>query len=104
MSIFSLIFKKKKPKGTITFEVSGKPGSFNVTYTTAEKETKQDPDVPDGWNYSFTGKPGEYYFLAAQCNKRNASVNARILQDGKVINEVSKNGDYALAKISGSIP
>lgn len=98
------LFKKRVPQGTVTFEVSGGPGSFNVTYKADEKKTMQNPEVRSGWQYSFIGHPGDYYYFSAQANRRNAVVNVKGFKGGKIFKEDNKTGDYVVATISGEIP
>lgn len=103
-SLFGFIRKKNVPYGTVTYEVSGTPGNFNVTFTSANKKTQQLPQVKNGWQYSFIGNPGDYFYVSAQANKRNAKVNVRAYQNGKLLKEYSRKGDYVLATISGMVP
>lgn len=101
--LFGFISKKGVPYGTVTYEVTGEPGSFNITYSCPKLKTQQILNVSTGWQYSFIGNEGDYYYLAAQANNRNAKVNVKLYQNGKVIDENSKTGDFVLALLSGSL-
>jgi len=101
--IIGSIFKKKKPLDNVIYEVSGTPSGYNVTYTEESKQTIQNPDVPDGWKYSYKGKPGDYFYFSAQSNNKNATVNVKIYQHGEVFKEASNSGDFVLATVSGRL-
>ena len=101
--IIGSIFKKKKPSDSVIYEVSGTPSGYNVTYTEESKQTIQNPDVPDGWKYSYKGKPGDYFYFSAQSNNKNATVNVKIYQYGEVFKEASNSGDFVLATVSGRL-
>ena len=102
-SFFASLFKKKDPKGTIKFVLEGTADSFNITYKLNKKETFQNPEVKSGWTNLFIGKPGDYYYVSAQANNKNATVKLTVLRDDEILKEKSKSGNYALCTVSGTL-
>lgn len=102
-SFFASLFKKKDPPGTIKFELTGTADSFNITYKIKDKKPIQNPEVKSGWTNSFVLKSGDYYYVSAQANQKNATVQITVFQNGEVIKEDSKSGDYILSTVSGTI-
>ncbi len=94
------LFYKNKDK--IKYIVKGNSGTFNVTFTCGQ-HTIQEPEVRSGWKHSYSCLSSEYYYLSAQANDKDASVNVKVYKKGRLINEDSQEGDYAVAVSSGRV-
>jgi hypothetical protein len=86
----------------VKYFITGDSNDFNITYKYGhEREVIQEPHVKKGWKYSFVGHTGDYFFLAAQSNKPKSSIRIRVYKDGKLLNQVEKQGDFPLVTASG---
>ena len=94
------LFNKNKDK--IKYIVKGNSGTYNVTYTCGQN-TIQEPEVKNGWKHSFSCNTTGYYYISAQANEKDALVNVKVYKKGKLINEISQEGDYAIAISSGIV-
>ncbi|MFO8128867.1 MAG: hypothetical protein R6T99_03070 [Bacteroidales bacterium] len=90
-----------RQKGKVKYVVKGKPGSFDVTYTCGD-ETHQVPEVKSGWVHTFPCPQNDYYFVAAQANKKDAAVKIKVYRDGKLLKEANNYGDYAIVVASST--
>jgi hypothetical protein len=59
--------------------------------------------VRKGWKHSFTGRTGDYFFIAAQSNRPDSSVSLRIFEDGKLFSKVEKRGDFPIVEAYGHL-
>jgi hypothetical protein len=49
------------------------------------------------------GQQGDYIFIAAQSNKPGSNINLLVYEDGKLLENISKTGDYPIVLSSGTI-
>ena len=89
----------------IRYVVKGTSDGYNITYKCGGGDCKpvQEGSVPKGWKHTFTVHPGDYFFLAAQANRPNASVDVRVYKNGKIMQHLSKTGNYPLVAASGTV-
>jgi hypothetical protein len=84
--------------------VKGDADDFNVTFKCGNcSEVKQEPHIHKGWKHTFVGNKGDYMYILAQSNKPNSNVNLMIYEDGKLLERITKTGDYPLIQASGII-
>lgn len=88
----------------ISYIVKGDAGDYNVTFKCGhESHVVQEDHIRKGWKYTFVGQAGDYFYISAQANKPNSAVDVRIYEDGKLLENITKKGDYPLVQASGAI-
>jgi hypothetical protein len=104
MNLFQLFHRTKPGEHRIRYIIKGDVDDFNVTFKCGScSEVKQEPHVHKGWRHTFTGHNGDYIYIAAQSNKPHSAVNIMIYEDGKLLENVMKTGDYPLVQASASV-
>jgi len=104
MNLFELFHRSKPGEHRIRYIVKGDVDDFNVTFKCGfDCQVKQEPHIRKGWKHNFTGREGDYIYLAAQSNKPHSVVNIMVYEDGKLLQHVTKTGDYPLVLASGTI-
>lgn len=102
MYLFDYLFQGSRPGKKIRYVVSGSARDYRITYKcSGENKAVSREGANKGWKHSFTAKPGEYFYLSAQANDRNAEVELRIYQNGKLFKRMLKEGDYPHIYTSG---
>lgn len=104
MSFWNYIFGKKGEEEKLKYVVKGSSGDYNVTFKcSGECDAVHEESIPKGWKHTFSAAPGDYYYVSAQSNSRNSSVELKVYQNGKLFKKVIKEGDYPLVTVSGCI-
>lgn len=104
MNLFNHLFHKKGDQERIKYVVKGSTEGYNVTFKCSGNcDVVQKPNVEKGWTHTYVANEGDYYYFSAQANSRDASVDLRIYQNGKLFKKVMKSGDYPLVSASGLI-
>jgi hypothetical protein len=104
MNLFQLFHRSKPGEHTIRYVVKGDADDFNITFKCGEcKDVRQEPHIHKGWKHTFMVHNGEYIYLAAQANRPKSAVNIMIYEDGKLLQNLVKLGDYPLIQASGLI-
>jgi len=104
MNLFQLFSRKKPGEHRIKYIVKGDVNDFNVTYKCGhECQVIQEPHIRRGWKHKFVGKKGDYIYLSAQSNQPKSAVNVLVYEDGRLLHQVSKTGDFPLVLASGTI-
>ena len=104
MNLFQLFYRPKPGEHRIRYIVKGDADDFNVTFKCGKcSEVKQEPHIHKGWKHTFVGNKGDYMYILAQSNKPNSNVNLMIYEDGKLLEHITKTGDYPLIQASGII-
>lgn len=103
MNLLQWFYRSKPGEHRVKYVLTGDSDDYNITYKCSQDcEVVQEPHVKKGWKYSFTGQSGDYFFFAAQSNKPQSSVKVKVYKDGRVFNEVEKQGDFPLVTASGN--
>ncbi len=100
---FSNLFHPAHEQGTVTYFLNGSPGDYNITYTTNQSVTLQEPHVAKKWKRSFTVKDGEFVYFSAQSNMPHARLKVKIMVNGKIFRQSLAEGDYAIATAAGCV-
>jgi len=104
MNLFRLFYRNKPGEHKIRYIVRGNARNYNVTYKCGpEFQVVQDPSIGKGWKHTFVGRDDDYYFIAVQSNQPNSSVSLMVYQDGKLVNQIDKTGDYPIVQFSGAV-
>ncbi|MCK9401013.1 MAG: hypothetical protein M0Q51_13610 [Bacteroidales bacterium] len=104
MNLFQLFNRTKPGEHRIRYIVKGDVDDFNVTFKCGQEcKVIQEPHIHKGWKHTFVGHNGDYIYIAAQSNKPHSAVNVLIYEDGKLIEKVTKAGDYPLVQASGTV-
>lgn len=104
MNLFQLFYRPKPGEHRIRYIVKGDADDFNVTFKCGNcSEVKQEPHIHKGWKHTFVGHEGDYMYILAQSNKPNSDVNIMVYEDGKLLERITKTGDYPLIQASGII-
>jgi hypothetical protein len=104
MNLFQLFHRSKTGERHVRYIVKGDADSYNITYKFGrESQVIQEPHIPKGWKHTFVGHDGDYVYIAAQSNKPGSAVNVVVYEDGKLIEKVTKTGDYPIVQFSGEV-
>jgi hypothetical protein len=104
MNLFQFFYRQKPGEHRISYIVKGDADDFNVTFKCGDSsEVKQEPHIHKGWKYKFTGHKGDYMYVSAQANQPNSKVNLLIYEDGKLLENISRAGDYPIIQASGRV-
>lgn len=104
MNLFRLFSGTKPGEHKIRYIVKGDVDDFNVTFKCGNcSKVVQEPHIRKGWKHTFVGQEGDYVYIAAQSNKPQSAVHVTIYEDGKLVEKVSKNGDFPLVQLSGFV-
>jgi hypothetical protein len=104
MNLFQLFQRSKSGEHQVRYVVKGDAHDFNVTFKCGhDSPVVQEPHIHKGWKYTFSGRSGDYVYISAQANHPHSVVKVMIYEDGKLVNQVSKTGDYPLVQVSGSV-
>lgn len=86
----------------IRYEITGDSGAAqNVTYSINQGQ-QQETNVGLPWSKEFTADQGFQTFVVNAQNSGTGSISCTITVDGKVINQQTSNGQYAVVMCSGS--
>ena len=103
MNLLQWFYRSKPGEHRVKYVLTGDSDDFNITYKcSGDCEVIQEPHVKKGWKHTFTGNAGDYFYLAAQSNQPKSSVKVKVYANGKLLNEVEKQGDYPLVTASGT--
>lgn len=89
---------------TAKYEVTCNPRGFFITYFNGSGNIEQKDIALGTWSYSFTPESGDFLSISAQADNENATITAKIIYDGRIIESATSSGDYVIASASGSIP
>jgi hypothetical protein len=104
MNLFQLFHRTKPGEHHIRYIVKGDADDFNVTFKCGHNcQVKQEPHIHKGWKHTFVGHNDDYVYIAAQSNKPHSVVSVMVYEDGKLVDKVSKAGDYPLVQVSGTV-
>ena len=104
MSLFSMFQKTRPGEYNMRYVLKGNTTDFNITYKCGEGcEVIQEPHVKKGWTYKFSAQPGDYFYIAAQSNTADSSIDLKVYQNGRVFKKISKTGDFPVAEVSGTV-
>jgi len=104
MNLFQLFNRTKPGEHRIRYIVKGDVNDFNVTFKCGHNcDVIQEPHINKGWKHTFIGQEGDYVYIAAQSNRPNSAVNVLIYEDGKLMEKVTKTGDYPIVQVSGMV-
>jgi hypothetical protein len=88
----------------ISYIVKGDARDYNVTFKCGSaSHVVQEGHIRRGWRHTFIGQAGDYFYISAQANNPDSAVDVRIYEDGKLIENITKKGDYPLVQASGRI-
>jgi len=103
MNLLQWFYRSKPGEHKVKYVLTGDSDDFNITYKcSSELNVIQEPHVKKGWKYSFVGHTGDYFYFAAQSNKPRSSVQVKVYEDGKLMNELVKEGDFPVVTASGT--
>jgi hypothetical protein len=104
MNLFQLFSSSAKGEHKIRYIVKGDANDYNVTFKCGScSQVIQEGHIRKAWKHTFVGRDGDYFYISAQSNKPHSAVDIMIYEDGKLLDKVSKNGDYPLVLASGTI-
>jgi len=104
MNLFNFSFKSKGTEEKIRYVVKGSSDGYNITYKcSGDCDVVQKPNVPKGWSHKFNARKGQYYYFSAQANCKDACVDLRVYQNGKLFKKAFKSGDYPLVSASSLV-
>lgn len=104
MYLFDYLFHSVRPEKKIRYVVSGSARDYSITYKcSGENKPVVRNDASKGWQHSFSAKPGEYFYLSAQANSKDAEVELRIYQNGKLLKKIAREGDFPHVFTSGTL-
>jgi hypothetical protein len=104
MNLFQLFNRTKAGDHEIRYIVRGDSDDFNVTFKCGGcSKVVQEPHINKGWKHTFVGHNGDYFFIAAQSNKPHSAVDVMVYEDGKLLNRLTKTGDFPIVQYSGAL-
>ena len=104
MNLFQVFHRTKPGEHRIRYIVTGDADDYNVTFKCG-KESKviQEPHIHRGWKHTFSCLEGDYIYIAAQSNKPHSAISVMIYEDGRLLENITKTGDYPLVQASGVV-
>lgn len=104
MNLFQLLSRSNPGEHKIRYVVKGDADDFNVTFKCGScSEVRQEPHIGKGWKHTFVGHEGDYIYIAVQSNRPHSTVNLMIYEDRKLLEHITKSGDYPLVQASATI-
>jgi hypothetical protein len=104
MNLLQLFQFRKPGMHTIRYIIKGDADDYNVTFKCSEAcKVIQEEHVRKGWKHTFSGQEGDYIYILAQANQPGSEVNVMIYEDGKLIIQESRQGDYPLVQLSAFV-
>lgn len=95
--------EQEEMNGTVKYKVKSSPGGFDVTYENGNGGTSQRTVNSDSWSTSFHADEGDWVYLSAQSDNKNAKIEVKIEYNGDVLEKSYSNGDYVVATASGDV-
>ncbi len=94
---------------SVQYLVTKSVNGFEVNYLNEDgnviKENIFANSEDDQWTYSFAGERGDVVYLSVKDTTASSFVNVRVLVDGKVYKQASRNDDPDVyVTVSGTIP
>ena len=104
MNLLRWFYRSNPGEYKVEYTLSGDSDDFNVTYKCGyNSDVVQEAHVKKGWKQTFVGHTGDYFFLAAQSNKPNSSVRVKVYENGQLMSNLEKEGNYPLVTASGTV-
>jgi hypothetical protein len=104
MNLFQFFSGTKAGDHKIRYIVKGDANDYNVTFKCGHGcHVIQESHIRKGWKHTFVGQEGDYFYISAQSNQPKSAVDVLIYEDGKLLENLSKSGDYPLVLASGII-
>lgn len=104
MNLFQFFYRQKPGEHRVRYIVKGDTDDFNVTFKCGNSSAvTQEPHIHKGWKHNFVGHAGDYMYISAQSNNPHSKINLMIYEDGKLLENIAKNGDYPIIQASGII-
>ncbi len=104
MNLFQFFHGSKTGERHVRYIVKGDADSYNITFKCGNSgEVIQEPHVPKGWKHTFVGHDGDYVYISAQSNKPGSTVNVVVYENGKLVEKITKAGDYPIVQVSGEV-
>jgi hypothetical protein len=104
MNLFQFFSSSKAGQHRIRYIVKGDAEDYNVTFKCGpDCHVVQEGHIRKGWKHTFVGHNGDYFYISAQSNKPQSKVDVMIYEDGKLLENIAKSGDYPLVQAFGTI-
>jgi hypothetical protein len=104
MNLFQLFSSSAKGEHKIRYIVKGDANDYNVTIKCgSDCNVVQEGHIRKGWKHTFVGHNGDYFYIAAQSNNPHSVVDVMIYEDGKLLENITKSGDFPLVQAFGTI-
>lgn len=97
------LFHSLGHRGEVKFRIRGNVKDYNITYKWNDTPACHAEHTQKKWKHSFTAKPGDYVYFAAQSNEPHADIEVDILYNGHVFKSAHAVGDYAVAYAGGTL-
>ena len=94
----------KENNNVIMYKVTSTPSGFDITYENSGGNTEQKTITSSSWTTSFTSSSGDFIYISAQADNKNATITSNIYFEGEIIETATSSGDYVIATASGSTP
>ena len=97
-------FKASQNTGPSSYQVSYsiECSDCDISYKNADEETVYEKNVSSSWSHKFTGKPGQFVYVAAQNNGDDSPIAVRITANEETIAEGNSEQRHVLAT-AGSV-
>ncbi len=104
MNLFDIFQRTKPGEYNIRYVLKGTKNDFNITYKCGEGcEVIQEAHVKKGWTYKFIARTGQYFYISAQSNTADSSVDLKVYQNGKAFKKITKSGNFPTVAAFGNI-
>jgi len=89
--------------GTVEYRIWCKPAGFEITYENNKGETMQEKIQGRRWSTHFMGNTGDFVYVSAQAEHRNATIVTKVIYQGKILIQARNKGDYPISTAFGSL-
>ncbi len=89
-------------ENTYTYEIVGTTANYGVSYQDVNDVLQLKGPVGDGWTYTWVQTGKRWIMFMGQNFEKVGSVTVRLYKNGKLIEEDTESGDYAVASIQGN--
>jgi|GEM_PF-1102048 len=100
--------KNEATDPTVTYEVTTENENSDIFYLDGNGEYIHETITSNYWTTSFIGKEGDSVSISIKANTVNDKIAAKIIYDGKIIQDVvtygQSSGDTVSADISTKLP
>ena len=99
-SLFDSSYDDSPSYYAIKYEVTGTASTVDITYENRDGGTSQISDRYLPWEYTFTGKSGDFVYVSAQNQGSSGTVTVTIYDGDRILDTSTSSGAYVIATAS----